>query len=273
MPCVNHLSSQHRGSVIGGLLAALFCVSCDGGSTSSPPAAVGAVPVVQLEGFEKGRVSLTGSVRLEGTPANPDTEVKVGGDDFCLSHEPIRSERWKITPGNGLQDVIVSVLDAPGTPVNADQVSIRQEGCVYRPHVSAIGLGQSVVIRNDDDTFHNVRVVEHKPGTLNGGRNIENYGQPNKGSRHVHRFDQPGIYRLECDVHRWMRSWVFVHANNHVAVTQDDGTFTIPYGLRDGSYTVAAWHPQFAKPIQRQVQVAEGKAVVDFTFRAEDALN
>ena len=270
MLCLNHFRFQPKASLIAGVLAASVCVSCEGAPVS--PAAGVRVPVKELEGFERGRVSVTGRVFLQGQPRNPDTVVKVGGDAFCKSHGEIKSERWKISDDNGLQDAVIFVLDAPATPVRPEQPMISQEGCVYRPHVSAIGTGQSVLIQNDDPTFHNVRIVEHQISTLNKGRNLENYGQPNKGSRHVHRFDQPGVYRLECDVHRWMRSWIYVHSNNHVAVTHSDGSFEIPYGLKDGRYQIAAWHSQFANSLNHEIEVVDGKATVDFTFKASEAL-
>ncbi|MGK0187985.1 MAG: plastocyanin [Verrucomicrobiales bacterium] len=274
MFCLNHHFFQLKTSAIVGALAAVVCVSCDGapsrtaGTTANLPLAL-----EELEGFERGKVSITGRVTLSGAPTNPDSKIKVGGDDFCKSHGDISTERWMVSNDGGFADVVVTVVDAPGTPVPAENASIKQEGCVYRPHVSAISIGQSALIENGDDTFHNVRIVSHKLGTLNGGSSIENYGQPSKGSRHVHRFDQSGVYRLECDVHRWMRAWVFVHSNNHLAVTDSAGSFEIPYGLRDGVYKIAAHHHQFANPIIHEVEVIDGKATVDIVFDATTALN
>ena len=271
MCLLNHPFFQFRASAVAGALAGLVCVSCDGaqqsGSSDSPVA-----PVSELVGFEKGTVSITGVVVLSGQPVNPDTQVKVGGDAFCKSHGEIMTERWKISPTGGLQDVVVNVVNAPSTPIPQTPIEIRQAGCVYLPHVSAMSVGQSALIENGDETFHNVRVVSHKLGTLNGGSNIENYGQPNKGSRHIHRFDQSGVYRLECDVHRWMRAWVFVLRNNHFAVTDSNGRFEIPYGLKDGTYKLEAHHHQFANPITVEIEVIDGKAVSNFEFDAANAL-
>ena len=70
-----------------------------------------------------------------------------------------------------------------------------------------------------------------------------------------------------------MRCWIYVHTNNHVAVTNSDGAFEIPYGLKDGRYRVAAWHSQFANSVSREIEIVDGKAVVDFTFEATAAFN
>lgn len=275
MFCLNHPCFQLKASAFAVALAAMICVSCDGASTpaSDSTQEVPFAELAELAGFEKGKISITGVVRLTGQPRNPDASIKVGGDAFCKAHGEIRSERWKVSPEGGLQDVVVTVVNAPATPLPDQPVAIRQEGCVYLPHVSAMSVGQSAMIENGDETFHNVRVVSHRLGTLNGGSNLENYGQPNKGSRHVHRFDQSGVFRLECDVHRWMRAWVFVLRNNHFAVTDSAGSFEIAYGLKDGVYKVEAHHHQFANPITLEITVIDGKAVADFEFVAADALN
>lgn len=271
MFCLNHHSIQLKIPAVGGLLAAMVCVSCDGAPSDSSGLKP-VLPVEQIAGFERGTISISGRVTLKGEPNNPDSKVKVGGDDYCKSHGDIFTERWKVASDDGFQDVVVTVVNAPGTPLPDERLSIVQENCVYKPHVSAMSVGQSALIENADQTFHNVRIVSHKRGTLNGGSSIENYGQPTKGSRHVHRFDRAGIYRLECDVHRWMRAWVFVHSNNHVSVTGLDGRYEIPYGLRDGVYKIAAHHHQFANPIIKEVTVIDGRADVDFEFVADQAL-
>jgi len=228
--------------------------------------------VTPVEGFEAGVVSITGTVRLDGAPITPDKTVQVGGDAYCKAHGEIKSERWKVAENGGLAEVVIAVINAPGTPVRGEQPEITQMNCVYLPHVSGIGAGQTVKIRNDDETAHNVRIVFHQMGTLNKGRNLQNYSQHNQGTQHVERFVQPGVYRLECDIHRWMRSWIYVHSNNHVAVSGADGAFAVDFSLVDGAYEVSAWHPQFRNPLVQNVEVVNGKADIQFTFDAAQAM-
>lgn len=244
-----------------------FCAAgCDKGPSSSGPAVV-AKPVV---GFEKGKVSLTGKVTFKGKPPRPDSVLDTSGDTYCKTHGAISSKRWEITPDGGFSNVVIAVVNAPMT-VFGDDAAIDQKNCQYLPSLLAVPRGQAVTVTNSDSTFHNVRVVRHKAGTQYKGQNLMNYSQPNKGAKHAHEFNGSGLYRLECDVHRWMKSWVFVHDNCHVTLSRQGGAFTLDRGLRDGTYTVRAWHPEFPNPIQKSVEVVDGRAEVNFEFNASEA--
>lgn len=250
-------------------LGALAC-----GRQEEPSAAARGLltPLQTPEGFEPGKVSLTGKVTLSGAPPSEPATFETSGDPYCRQHGPIPNESWKVSADGGLADVVITVADAPPTvPVPAPE--IVQEGCRYLPHVAAITAGQSVRVSNLDPTFHNVRVVSHQKGTLNRGSNLANYSQPGRGDANEHPFTQSGIYRLECDVHRWMRSWIFVADNNHLAVSRPGGTFQLDRGLRDGSYVVQAWHHHFAEPLTQSVDVIGGRAEVNFQFDVQQALN
>ena len=63
-----------------------------------------------------------------------------------------------------------------------------------------------------------------------------------------------------------MKAWIVVHEGIHSAVSDAVGQYQIHRALPDGTYTVQAWHPQFAKPLTQTVTVADGTARADFTF-------
>ncbi len=232
-------------------------------------------PATTPPGFEEGIVSLTGRVTLKGTPAQVTAVLPTGGDPYCRSHGDIPNEEWKISSDQGLADAFIEIVDAPPTARTAatPEPAVDQQGCRYVPHVVALARGQELAVSNSDQTFHNVRMVRHEKGTKERGRNLANYSQPQKGDRLRHQFTEAGLYRLECDVHRWMRCWVHVAGANHFAVSGPDGRFQIARGLRDGTYTVQAWHHQFAGPLVRSIQVTGGRATADFEFDAASAMN
>lgn len=217
----------------------------------------------------RGRVILAG-----GRPSRLSTLVDVGPNTFCLGHGAIFDPTWKVAGDGGLADVVVSVLGAPpASNIDPHPVLIDQRECLFVPHVTVLQAGQVARIRNDDATFHNVRIALHEVGTRSGGQNQDNFGQPSKGFESLKQFSQPGVYRLECDVHRWMKSWVVAHDSVHVAVTAADGSFEIPRELKDGTYTVEAWHPQFAQKLSQTVEVAQGRGQADFTFQLADSFD
>lgn len=273
------MTTKTRKHLTGSRIMAAVCLlgmaAAGTGCGKSPEAE----PSVRQEGsltppvhIERG-MSLSGRVvLLGGRPAGAGHAVDVGANPYCSSHGAVVDATWKVAEDGGLADVVITVDGSPrASDVPADPVLIDQVGCQYHPTVTVIQAGQSVCIRNSDDTFHNVRIVRHAVGTRNGGENLDNIGQPTKGTETIRAFDQIGIYRLECDVHRWMKSWIYVHSGIHIARTNDGGRFEIPWKLADGEYKVSAWHPQFERPVVKTVAVREGRASVDFEFDLQDA--
>ena len=213
------------------------------------------------------QAAVTGRVVLEGEPPRPDEVIDTKSNAFCKKHGEIRTERW-VGKNGGLANVVVTL--STGEPT-ASTLFIDQVNCRYVPHVATAVVGQPVKIRNSDPTYHNVRVIRHQMGTLNKGRNLRNIGQPKKGSEDTVTFDEPGVYRLVCDLHRWMVCWIHVSAKGRSVVSSVEGSFSFS-DVADGTYTATAWHPQFGKLLSHDVKVSEGVGVVDFRFQARDAL-
>lgn len=227
------------------------------GSLSLPPAAE-----IALAPSLSGKVTLAG-----GKPASLGKVIDVGGNPFCTGHPALVNPAWRVAADGGLADVVISVRRSPragnGT---SEAILIDQKHCEFAPYMTVLQAGQEARFRNSDMTFHNVRIVRHQEGTVGEGKNLDNFGQPGQGDESMKSFAEPGIYRLECDVHRWMKAWVFVHEGIHAVATGADGTFALNRVLADGDYEVEAWHPQFAEKLRQSVSVREGKASVNFEF-------
>ena len=75
--------------------------------------------------------------------------------------------------------------------------------------------------------------------------------------------------RFKCDVHQWMFAWVTVVDSPYFAVTDKDGKFTIK-DVPPGKYTVTALHRKAAPTgMDKEVEVKDGTATVDFTLEAK----
>ncbi len=219
------------------------------------------------------KTSISGHISLKGIePAKLAKNVDVGGNPFCTGHGEIADPTWKTAPDGSLADVVVTVSKSGrASNVPAAAPLIDQTHCAFVPHTLSIQPGQDVRFHNSDLTFHNIRVVRHQPGTRSGGENLANLAQASRGEENVLNFSVPGIYRLECDVHRWMKAWIVVHEGIHSAVSDAAGQYQINRALPDGTYTVQAWHPQFSAPLTQTVTVAGGTARADFTFDHAEA--
>jgi plastocyanin len=208
--------------------------------------------------------TIAGKATFNGT-APPRKIINTSADPGCRLHKPPRSEEVVVAKDGGLRNVVIYVkAGAPvGAAAPAEPVVIDQAGCRYEPHVAVVRVGQPLKVTNSDATLHNVHGLpfESKPF---------NVVQMTKGAANTFKFDAPEVpgFVLKCDVHPWMRSYVWVLDHPYFAVTKDDGSFTLP-ALPPGTYTVGAWQEACAEQ-ERKLTVEAGKtSVVTFTFELE----
>ena len=119
-----------------------------------------------------------------------------------------------------------------------EPVLLDQNGCMYRPHVQGIQVGQPLLIRNSDDTLHNIHALAEKNDAFN-------LGQPNRGMESKKAFSKPEVLiRFKCDVHPWMSCYLGVLDHPYFAVTGDGGAFNLA-NVPAGDYVVEALHEKF----------------------------
>ncbi len=76
------------------------------------------------------------------------------------------------------------------------------------------------------------------------------------------------ILVIQCGFHAYMESWGFAVDNPYLALTGDDGTFSVTDVL-PGDYTLMIWHPGVGTMCQKKVTVTKnGLSTVDFDLKA-----
>ncbi len=239
------------------LIAAFTAVACGGGSDapSTEAAPEPAQPVAS---------GPTGSIAGVVTYANgdPDSEISMDADPACTSlHSgPVLTEKVVVADGN-LANALVYVKDGitGNYPAPSESALLDQKGCQYTPHVQAVQVGQTVVIRNSDETLHNVHALPSVNAEFNNG-------QPFQGMELEHTFDAVEIsVPLKCDVHPWMSSYIAVLDHPFFAVTGTDGSFSID-GLPAGDYVLEAWHEELGTREMSVSVAADAAAAASFDF-------
>ena len=69
----------------------------------------------------------------------------------------------------------------------------------------------------------------------------------------------PGLIKVKCDAHEWMRAWIWEFDHPYFATTGEDGHFTIK-DVPPGTYTLVSWH-EAAGEKSTPVTVSAGKTV------------
>jgi plastocyanin len=224
-----------------------------GGETAAPAAAA---PVMA------DAATVAGLVKFEGTaPKMP--QLQMSSDSYCASQHStaVPDEEVVVGPAGELANVIVYVKNAPATPTPTQPVVLDQRGCRYIPHVSAVQAGQPIQIKNSDETLHNVHAMPAVNSQFNEG-------QPAKGMVSTKKFNkvEPTPFRIKCDVHGWMKSYMAVLPSSYHSVSQGNGSFSIG-NLPPGNYTLVAWHEKYGSQEQQVTVAAKEQKQVTFTFK------
>lgn len=150
------------------------------------------------------------------------------------------------------RDAVIYLERIPGkafAPPTA-AVVIDQKNLAFQPHVMAVLAGTRVTFPNSDEVRHNV---------FSPTKGAEfDLGSYPLGSSRSRTFDVPGVVTLLCNVHAEMSSYLVVTETPYFAVTDRNGSFSIP-SVPPGRYQLVAWYER-GRPVRQVVDVPEGKA-------------
>ncbi len=166
--------------------------------------------------------------------------------------------------GEGMMNVVVTVkpIGVASPAAVAATVAVIQENMQFKPYISIIRKGSSVVFANRDTVEHHIKsfsssrpfeIAVHKPGD----------------TPPPIRFDSEGAIVAYCILHDWMRAYVYIADTPWYGMSNATGSTRIE-NLPAGEYEVTAWHPdlgQFKPPLTSKVTVpATGTATATFKF-------
>lgn len=120
---------------------------------------------------------------------------------------------------------------------------IDQIDKTYVPHVKIIPTGSKISFPNKDDIRHHVySFSETKKFELPLYE-----GTPTEPVI----FKKSGIVVLGCNIHDWMRGYIFVSDTPYYGLTKTSGSVTIK-NIPKGEYSLQIWHPNIKNHAKRK---------------------
>ncbi|MGA9884905.1 MAG: carboxypeptidase regulatory-like domain-containing protein [Candidatus Acidiferrales bacterium] len=209
--------------------------------------------------------SITGTVTFAGTPPvlRP---IDMSAAPACVKANPSPVVPPEVVTGaNGaLANVVVYVKSGLGNyryPALQTPVVLDQKNCMYTPHVLAVMVGQPFSVANSDPTMHNVHVMARHNRQWSSS-------QPVGSAALKSTFERPEFaIPVLCNIHPWMRAYVFAFDQPYFAVTGTDGTFAIK-NLPPGTYTIEAWQERYKTLDQTLTLGPQESKTISFRFHS-----
>lgn len=212
--------------------------------------------------------TITGKVSFEGKAPAPVKYIITKDQHACGKGQVTRQE---VDAKDGALRGVVVYLDkvkkGKAYPEKTKSAVVDQKKCAYVPYLQVVAEGGKVTILNSDAAHHNIHTYEI---IGRAKRSMWNISQPRQRKKVVRRAKvrRSPIVRVECDVHNWMKGFLFVARNPYYALVGADGRFEIA-DVPPGKYSLRAWHPALGVKKKRIKISTGGKKTADFTFSAK----
>lgn len=240
----------------------LLLSGCSSNKSANSEAPAAQPPGVAVDQATVG--SITGKVAFTGEkPKLP--EIHMDQDPVCMQkHKSAVDVQDGAVNDNGtLPYAFVYVKQGAekyAFPIPRQPATIDQDGCMYKPHVLGIMVGQDLHVVTSDNTTHNI----HAMPKIN---EEWDESQPPGAAPIDKKFTKPEIMvPVKCNQHPWMRAYIGVTSNPLFSVTNDQGTFTIN-GVPPGDYTLAVWTSNYGTEEQKVTVAPKQSTTADFTLK------
>jgi hypothetical protein len=214
--------------------------------------------------------TIKGKVTYDGTPPTPaDLPIPDSNKDksFCLTG-PHKDQTWTVGPDKGVANVVVWIRPPKDKyfVVPADQqkpaetsVKINQPHCAFEPHVAVIfptyydpaskeqkSTGQTFEVTNTAPIAHNTDWNPKNPLVNTPGNQIikskDNPLPIRLKAAPQNKPDGEDLIQFKCDIHTWMRAYVWAFNHPWAAVTKEDGSYEIKNVPAGSELYLVGWH-------------------------------
>lgn len=152
-----------------------------------------------------------------------------------------------------LENVVVFLANIKPEKFPAAAVTIDMVNCLYKPRVTALLQGDTLVLRSADAKVHHARGYLHefapawdrlvtKDLLRKDSSETFNFAFREKNNSAWEVLNTPGLLEVRSELgEEWLRSYVFVMPHRYFAVTSASGEFAFS-ALPPGKYDMILWH-------------------------------
>ncbi len=207
--------------------------------------------------------AISGRITFEGTaPPNPMLKPDIE-KDFCGTQ--IQADYVLIGPNQGsknggsknrgLKNVVILIEDIQrGKAYKKGQMVLyANKNCMFAPHVATAVLQQKLGITSHDPILHNTHLYVSNSSL----RTLYNVAVPLQNRIHRRTLRKSGLITVKCDLHDWMRGYIYVGQNPYITVSAEDGQFSLK-DVPPGKYRLKLWHETLGE-VHRDVTVSASK--------------
>ncbi len=187
-------------------------------------------------GKVSGKVLFGGKERPKTEPHKIDDKSSKG----CTSGKVDATNRaLLISQGGGIKNAVITIkVENAKVKVPKESIPLDQIACRFEPHVLLIPAGATAEFMNSDKVSHNVHLYVRKNRPFN--KTIA----AGKSEKSV--LKRAEVIRVGCDLHPWMKCYLFVTNTPYTVTTDREGRFELP-DVPPGEYEIKVWHETLGK--------------------------
>jgi plastocyanin len=140
--------------------------------------------------------------------------------------------------GDKVENAVVTLSPTVKTPLKSSDIYIvDQIDKTFVPHVKIITTGSKVNFPNKDNIRHHVY-------SFSGAKKFDlplYEGTPAEPIT----FNNSGVVVLGCNIHDWMRGYIYISDTPYYGLTNNSGYVKIT-NIPPGKYSLRVWHPQIS---------------------------
>ena len=229
-------------------VASVVALAASDTSKDNAPDSITAVAKSYETGSIVGKVVWKGD-RPEPKPALSIPDFQTKGCNHGGSGVAMEDRSLLISNEGGVANVVMTIK-AASVKVPSEPIGLDLRGCRFEPRVVVVPVGATLRLGNSDGTSYIIRTFAKK------NQAIHKILAP---SRYLNqKFDKAEVIVVVCDIHAWMKAFVFVTEASHRSVSGTDGSFKLE-GLPPGKYKIEWWHEEVGKGKTEEIEVVSGE--------------